>query len=367
MSLATQIENARRRVVTDGYEMSIGELISLYKDKEVIINPEFQRLFRWELFQKTRFIESLLLGIPIPPIFVFQTEKGVWELVDGLQRLSTILEFVGELLDSNGNSVAPSVLEGTKLLPSLADKRWKSGYEDDPNEFTITQQLQIRRARLRVEILKMESDSDAKYELFQRLNTGGSILSPQEVRNCVMVMSNSEAYRWLRELIALPAFVDTVQMTETARSEQKPMEMALRFFAYRNVPYDKRLDVNEYLDESTITLSKLSAEKQDSEGKVFLDTFDFLNRALGSDAFKKWDGAKHSGGFLVSGFDVIATGLSKRIDEIRQMELSERNTFIAEKVRAVWINEIFLKNSGMGVRGTTRLVNLLPLSDNIFK
>ena len=75
-NLEREISSARKEIVADGYDMSIGEVMNLYRDKELIIDPEFQRYFRWETPQKTRFIESLLLGIPIPPIFVFQTKKG---------------------------------------------------------------------------------------------------------------------------------------------------------------------------------------------------------------------------------------------------------------------------------------------------
>ena len=70
-SLEEQLHNARHEVVTDGYEMSIGEIVSLYKDRELVIDPAFQRLFRWDEGRKTSFLESLLLGIPIPPLFVF--------------------------------------------------------------------------------------------------------------------------------------------------------------------------------------------------------------------------------------------------------------------------------------------------------
>ncbi|MCH8049632.1 AmmeMemoRadiSam system protein B [Patescibacteria group bacterium] len=86
MRLDEQISVARTEIVSDGYDMSVGEIINLYKDEEIVISPDFQRLFRWDSTRKTRFIESLLLGIPIPPIFVYQDEKGVWELIDGLQR-----------------------------------------------------------------------------------------------------------------------------------------------------------------------------------------------------------------------------------------------------------------------------------------
>ena len=99
MTLETEIVKASQDIKKDGYDMSVGELLNLYSDNELIIDPEFQRFFRWDITRKTRFVESLLLGIPIPPIFVFQNEAGVWELIDGLQRLSTIFEFVGILKD----------------------------------------------------------------------------------------------------------------------------------------------------------------------------------------------------------------------------------------------------------------------------
>ncbi|SAQ69736.1 DUF262 domain-containing protein [Klebsiella michiganensis] len=82
MSLEDEVNESKKQIISDGYDMSVGEIMNLYRDNELIISPDYQRLFRWELSQKTRFIESLLLGIPIPPIFVHQDEDGVWELID---------------------------------------------------------------------------------------------------------------------------------------------------------------------------------------------------------------------------------------------------------------------------------------------
>ncbi len=119
MSLLDEIKTARKEIVTDGYDMSLGELINLYRDNELIIDPAFQRLFRWDETRKTRFLESILLGIPVPPIFVFQSENGVWELVDGLQRLSTVFQFAGILKEPMGAEVGSLILSGTTFLPSL--------------------------------------------------------------------------------------------------------------------------------------------------------------------------------------------------------------------------------------------------------
>ena len=89
--LKEQIETQRNLLSTDRLDVSFGEIMSMYERREIIIKPAFQRYFRWDLDQKTRFMESILLGIPIPPIFVAEDGDGVWELVDGLQRISTVL------------------------------------------------------------------------------------------------------------------------------------------------------------------------------------------------------------------------------------------------------------------------------------
>ncbi len=95
--LQTQIDAARMQVHTDSYPMSIGELVNLYEDGELDIHPEFQRVYRWSEEQKSKLIESIILGIPLPSIFVAQRRDGVWDVVDGLQRISTILSFMGKL------------------------------------------------------------------------------------------------------------------------------------------------------------------------------------------------------------------------------------------------------------------------------
>src|SRR5258706_16231751 len=98
--LEQEVIETRNSLSTDRLDMSFGEIMSMYERGEIIIDPEFQRLFRWTDYQKTRFMESLLLGIPIPPIFVAEDQNGRWELVDGLQRLSTVLSFFGMLKSS---------------------------------------------------------------------------------------------------------------------------------------------------------------------------------------------------------------------------------------------------------------------------
>lgn len=193
MALQEEIDVMRKEIRTDSYSMSIGEWISLYEKDEIDIHPEFQRFFRWTDLQKTRLIESILLGIPIPPVFVSQREDGVWDVVDGLQRLSSIYQFAGILTDEDNNQIDPLILTGTKYLPSLEGMKWNDAYDLD-HSLTTAQRLFIKRAKIDVTMIQKESDQIAKYELFQRLNTGGSLATLQEVRNCIMVMYNKDMY-----------------------------------------------------------------------------------------------------------------------------------------------------------------------------
>lgn len=362
MTLLEEVQLARKKVVTDGYEMSLGELINLYRAEELKIDPVFQRLFRWGDERKTRFIESILLGIPFPPIFVYQDANGVWELIDGLQRLSTVFQLTGDLKGPRADELGPLVLNGTGFLPALNGKRWVDSAEGANDGIGQVLQIEVKRARVRVEILKSESDVSAKFELFQRLNTGGAGLTEQEVRNSIAVSINPEFYDWLIARSAEQAFVVTTDQTETALEAQAGVELALRFLAFRSVPYTPGLDVHEYLDRALMVMATKPDYDTAGEQEVFARTFQFLNEAMENKAFKRWNGQVFGGKFLLSVFEVLATGVSHNVVALGAMQPAARNAFIQQAARALWANDIFTANSGSGVRGTSRLPKLLPLA-----
>lgn len=367
MTLIDEVQTARQEVVTDGYEMSLGEVINLYKDSELVIDPVFQRLFRWDDQRKTRFVESLLLGIPVPPIFVFQDEDGVWELIDGLQRVSTVLQLTGDLSGERSEELGILVLNGTRFLPSLNGKRWTSSGDAAGDGLGSKLQIEIKRARIRVEILKSESADSAKYELFQRLNTGGVGLSEQEVRNSIAVSLNKGFYDWLITLSNNSNFVQTTRQTDVALEKEAGTELVLRFLAFRLVPYKTGMDVHEYLDDALFKLASDQELDMHGEGEVFTKTFEFLQAALEASAFQRWNGQAFTGKFLMSLFEVIATGVSKNLPALEGMTSLDRNAFLVAKAQSLPNDPTFSQNSGAGVRGTTRLSNLLPIAEDLMK
>jgi hypothetical protein len=167
-ALEEEISDERDKLSTDRMDISFGELINLYKNGELIIRPEYQRLFRWTPKQKTALIESILLSIPIPPIFVAEDQEGIWELLDGLHRVATFISFFGELNDDDeeGKIGNKWTLEAGGLIKNL------KGFNIDtlPGKYKI----KLKRANCRVEILRGKNNTAMKDDLFKRLHSGGS-------------------------------------------------------------------------------------------------------------------------------------------------------------------------------------------------
>lgn len=367
MGLQKEIDERSAEIRTDAYAMSLGELMNLYRDEELDIHPEFQRFFRWTSSQKSRLIESLLLGIPIPQIFVAQRPDGVWDVVDGVQRLSTIFEFAGILRDDAGKPVPPLVLEKTKYLPSLEGKKWQD--EDEPaTSFSQAQRLYVKRAKLDVSIILKESDEVSKYELFQRLNTGGSQLSDQEVRNCILVLENRELYAWMRGLAEEEHFGDCVSLTDRALEEQYDLELVLRFLAMYQIDTEELKgmgDVGEFLTETMLGFAQDQAFDTDARGRDFRKTFEIISEHIGLNAFRRYDRGrdKFVGGFLVSAFEVVAAGVGYHCCEL---QVPHDVSQFESKVKAMWQDSNFTGSVGSGVRASSRIPKTIEMGRDLF-
>lgn len=366
MSLQDEIDHKSKEIQTDSYAMSIGELMNMYKDGELQIQPDFQRLFRWSPSQKARFIESILLGIPIPPIFVAQTKGGVWDVIDGVQRLSTIFEFTGILKDTNGNPVPPTQLEPTKFLPSLGGKMWMS--DDTENSFTNEQRIDFKRAKMDINIIKRSSDADAKYEMFQRLNTGGTGLEEQEIRNCLMIMVDKSFYSWVSELKNMPNFRNCLPLTDKQLKEQEDMEYVVRFLVYRYVILEQitgREDMGEFLTEQMLQMIEDPEYDREHEHSVFVHTFQFLDELLGEDSFKKYDPVrqKFKGAVSISAFEAIIIGVSENIEKLTKLPKKS----IVDKIQKLYQMENFQDAIKPGTRATNRFKKLAMISKEVFR
>ncbi|MGK7957686.1 MAG: DUF262 domain-containing protein [Crocosphaera sp.] len=369
MNLLEEVKAKTKEFKTDSYSMSIGEIISLYKDREMIINPDFQRYFRWTIDQKSRFIESILLGIPIPSIFVYQREEdSIWELVDGLQRISTILEFVGELKDENRELKSYLVLKGTKLLPSLESVQWEKA-KDEEHNLPNPLRIDFKRAKMQVQIIKRESDKNAKFEVFDRLNTGGSFLTYQEVRNCLLIMLDKTLYIWLSELANNENFQNCISISDRLKEERYDMELVLKYLAISDINFEpkefRKKEVNEYLTDYATGLCESQSFDRDIERIQFERIFLLLNKATGDETFQKYSEEQFKGRFLDSAYEAITTGLKANIDDYQ--ETNHDIEMIRKKIKSMWSENNFIDRIGTGLRAGNRIPRMINFGRKHFK
>ena len=369
MALQDEIDRRRRAIKTDSYSMSIGELMNLYQSNELDLHPDFQRFFRWTDEQKTKLIESILLGIPLPPVFVAQRSDGVWDVIDGLQRLSAIFQFGGILIGSDGAAIPPLTLTKAKYLPSLLGKQWENKANPESlTALTTQQRIDIKRSKLDVNIILRESNADAKYDMFERLNTGGTQLSEQEVRNCLLLMSSKPFFAHLEEMAAHPAFLSATALTDRARDERYDMELVVRFITMRTTDPDQLrglVDVNTFLTDKILELAESDIDI-DAEVAAFKATFDMLDEALSDNSFRRYNAVKQRfmGGFLVSVYEVVAMGVGHNINTLHNNQQNRDRIF--EIVKNIWDDREFTGHQGSGVRGTDRIPHTIPLGRRLF-
>jgi hypothetical protein len=372
VTLQKEIEDGRKTVRADDYPMSIGEIANLYKDKELIIRPEFQRLFRWTLPQKSRLIESILLGIPLPSVFVMQRDDGVWEVIDGLQRLSTILEFMGELRDeSTGLTLPPSRLQATEYLPTLEGVSFDENPEKPHSpSFTSGQRINFKRSKLDVNILLPESDEKAKYELFDRLNTGGSTPTAQEIRNAQLIMRDPSFFDWMDKLRRDENFQNCISISDRRYDEGYDAELVTRFLVLLNTSETalKGLkDIDTFLSRQIFSFIDNDSFKRRTQERTFRNTFKILNDAAGDDSFRRYDKAKKKflGPFSVSAFEVVTVGVGSDPQAWKKEE-TENSGLLQERIQGLWSNEIFKKRSGSGISSAQRIPYTVPEAQKYF-
>lgn len=361
--LEQQITDERARLSSDRMDISFGELINMYKSNELIIRPEYQRLFRWNLEQKTGLIESILLGIPIPPIFVAEDNDGVWELVDGLQRVSTIISFFGELKDQN--IISTSDAEGDDFEEDISNLNyWKLGQGsliselEDFDAQTIQKKylINIKRAVCRVEILRGESNTAMKYELFKRLNSGGSKLTAQEIRNAVYRGINPKLNIMLEQLAGNESFKKLTSLSASKKKELYDQELVLRFIAFLDNPAKINLNTELYLDkfmEDTVNNSEFDYEFY---REMFCNTIDLLDSLNDDHVFRNERNA-----FVPAYYEGILIGVAKNYKKYE-----EDKDLLLKKIEELKIDMEFKRYAGSASNSKSRIKNRLKRANEIF-
>jgi hypothetical protein len=272
LKLDLQLKEQRRTVDFDTADVLTRQLLLLLQSGEISIAPAYQRLFRWTKKQASQFIESMLLGIPIPSLFMATTApENRSEVVDGVQRLTTIVWFAGddELRRQLKLQNGPLCLEQLEKLTEFNGLC----FTDLPEAL---QRLFLGRS-IKVITLNDKSDDIVRYDLFERINTGGVELSPQEIRNCIYSKPEQTKFkehlqRWAREA----NFRKVLRLTPKQERDATADECVLRFFAYlyryKSFEHNVTLFLNEYMRDASMDFDFKKGED------IFNKTFKELAR-----------------------------------------------------------------------------------------
>lgn len=263
-----------------GADLTFRELITMYEEGE-LIKPELQRNYVWDKVEASRFVESILLGLPVPSIFLANLEDDTKLIIDGYQRIMTIHDYVKGSWSSDKKSFNLSNSE-------KINQRWRG---KTFAELTESEKRKIRSTTIHAimfQQIKPEESDTSLYQIFERINTGGRALLPQEIRNCVY---QGEVNKLLFELNSNRYWRDLFG-TEKIDPRMRDMEFILRFFALKANIYNDKV----FQPKKNISLKKLlnnfmgskENNKIESINKLRNDfeiTVKFIHQNFGHNAF----------------------------------------------------------------------------------
>jgi hypothetical protein len=267
------------QIRVDPKTFSLRQVLDMIDDGDLELAPDFQRLKVWTPVQKSRLIESVLLRIPLPAFYFSSDKKGGLQVVDGLQRLSTIHDFV------RGGKNKDAFFELTDLeylQDQLGGKQFSS----------LDQPLWTRRinnTQIIANVIDSQTPYRVKFDIFKRINTGGSPLNAQEIRHC---LSQEQSRDFLKELAHSDEFNTATGGNLYNNVRMVDREVILRFCAFREYPglksYDESPSMDEFLNKSTQLLDETSLVELSRLKFSFLNSMRNAYLIFKEHAFRKW-------------------------------------------------------------------------------
>jgi hypothetical protein len=371
MQLIDEVEKQRHHVVVDSYSATWNELMSQYAVADIEIDPAYQRAFRWDGEQQTKYLESLLLNIPTPPIFLAEKQTGAFEVIDGLQRFSTVIKFfAGELFGSaannsrvrNANS-AKSVINDIREPSTLSDAPILTGLEGLSRE-TMPETLvrTLRYSRVQIILLKKESSKLARYNVFTRLNRSGTALSNQEIRNCSARLFDIDFPNKLMAMAELPAVEAALGLSNKESSSMGAQESILRLLSFGHFsPQTKSIE--EFLDSIMYKVSAGEFDFSDRIQKNLIATFEVIAQACPQgEAFKFYRQGKFQGGFSPNLFDIVGCGIYKNIVKAKRKSPAQ----VKARIMALHEQADAMKLTGAGSNTKAKMLGRVQFGTSWF-
>lgn len=340
---------SERKVLIQQYDYAVRTLVDMVIEGDLILNPDYQRLYRWEPEKASRFVESILLNIPVPVVYFAEESDGTFSVIDGQQRLTSLLNFI------KPNPEEELTLTGLKLRPEINGKKF--------GDLDRTDRSAITKRPIRCIVVLNESDQALKFEVFERLNTGSSSLTEQEVRNSIYHGNFNDL---IKELACDDKFLEMIALPDQHKRNMKAEELVLRFFAYKDLheatdyPGSYTEYLNNYMEQNRSRPSAKLLELRD----LFTSTVAAIYQKLGPGvAFRRPVNRGEDGRFahtLINGaiYESQMVVFSKLIEEGRSDSLKRVKVITAFSDEKYW-NTLF--------QGTAKKATAIRRTEELYR
>lgn len=262
-----------------GKDYTVGNLINMWNDNELKI-PDFQRKYVWKIEQASKFIESLMLGLPIPSLMFYEDSDSYWLVIDGQQRIKSILLFVGAIdkttATNREKNMCNFTLTGLAPDSPYTNRSYSDFSEKEKRIFRNKTSLYINLITL-----KNPDNLTSIYRIFERVNTGGTLLTAQEIRNCIFSGSFNDFIIRLNEYGNWKKFLTN----KSSESHQQDVELILRFFALYDMKIPYKRPMKDYLTNYMKLVRYMSEDEMSIKEKLFKNTVDIILNNLGEKPF----------------------------------------------------------------------------------
>ncbi|MDG6898578.1 MAG: DUF262 domain-containing protein [Nitrososphaerota archaeon] len=264
----------KRTIHTSSSDREIESLYNRWKKGRLILQPDFQRQFVWDRAKASRLIESVLMSVPLPIIYLAEGPDGKEYVIDGQQRLTSFFSF----FDGKFPSGDPFHLGRMSVFPELEGKSCA--------ELDEAVQDRIRSFDIRTVVIMSDSDPDLKFEIFERLNTGAVPLNDMELRNCVFRGSYMDL---LRKLAADPDFGLIVGLKGPDK-RMRDVELVLRFAAFYHATYLRyQSPMKRFFNRDMEKYQNINKTDEDSLKKAFENSVQIVKSLFGTSAFRRFN------------------------------------------------------------------------------
>lgn len=357
-ALINEIDENLKNVHTQSLDISFNELLDMVVSGELDISPDYQRVFRWSSGAQSRFIESLLLEMPVPPIYVVEIEDNKKLLIDGLQRLSSYLHFRGVL---HAPEEPISINLGEKLVLTDCDivEALNGKTYDD---LGTALQIKLKRSFVRVEVVRKSSNYKFKYHMFKRLNTGGTLLTDQQMRNCTIRLLDDKFNDFIIELSKSEYYRKTIEnLSEEQFLGAYEQELVLRFFTFKNNGDAFKHDIRDFMTEYMEQVSDPEHSRIFDYEKQRIDfekTFEILAKTLGEQSFSRTNTARNDlqRKFIVYQFESFTLGLQDFLNDI-DISTSQKCEELTNLFKQIKFNHDFVNLTTGGGKNTPNALN----------